>query len=96
MQYLKQKYKDMTNQDLIDIGFAIIPHFTIGDTVIYNLGRNRHLSVSSVGTPNEILFICATDYKDQKKITDLVCLHNYDYDKLLTIEKVQNIIKALT
>lgn len=86
----------MTNQDLIQIGFKEIPHFTIGNTVIYDLGRNRQLSASAVGTPNEMLFICEIDQNDEKEITDLVCLHNYDYDKELKIEKVKAIINAIS
>lgn len=82
----------MTNQDLIDIGFEKIPHFTVGNTVIYDLGRRRSLSASCVGTPNEMLWVCAIDKEDEKVITDLVCLHNYDYDGYLTIEKVKTLI----
>lgn len=85
----------MENKDLIDIGFQKIPHFTIGNTVIFQLGRNRHLSASNIGTPNEFLYICSSDSKDSNKITDLVCLHNYDYDGYLTIEKVVDLIKIL-
>lgn len=96
MQYLKQKCKDMTNQDLIDIGFVKNPYYTVANVINYDLGRNRYLSVGSIGTPNEVLFIYSTDRENKDKITDMVCLHNYDYDKKLTIEKVQNIIKALT
>ncbi len=86
----------MTNQNLIDLGFKEIPHFTVTNSVIYPLGRNRHLSAGSVGTPNEMLFISATDDKDERKITDLICLHNYDYDGFLTIEKVKSLISAIT
>lgn len=30
-----------------------------------------------------------------KVITDLVCLHNYDYDGYLTEEKVESLIKYI-
>lgn len=85
----------MTNNDLIEIGFKPIPHPTIGNAVVYDLGRNRQLLASSVGTPNETLFICHVDDEIPTKITDLVCLHNYDYDKSLTIEKVTSLINIL-
>jgi len=85
----------MTNDDLIKIGFTAIPHFTIGDSVIFDLGRHRQISGSCVGTPNEMLFICEIDHVIKTKITDLVCLHNYDYDGYLTIEKVQMIIDSI-
>ncbi len=79
----------LTNDDLIKLGFKPIPHFTIGNSVTYDLGRGRHLSAGNVGTPNEMVFICATDYKDKTNITDLVCLHNYDYDGYITEEKIK-------
>ncbi|MCK9417442.1 helix-turn-helix transcriptional regulator [Candidatus Dojkabacteria bacterium] len=86
----------MTNQDLINIGFKEIPHYTVGNSVFYDLGRNRQLSASSVGTPNEMLFICEIDPDNKNEITDLVCLHNYDYDKILTLKKVKTIISAIS
>lgn len=80
----------MNNGDLIQLGFKALPHFTIGNNVVFDLGRGRHLSAGNVGTPNEMLFICQSEGVE---ITDLICIHNYDYDGYLTIEKVENIIK---
>ena len=77
----------MTNDDLIAIGFKSIPNSTIMDPVVYPLGRHRHLAAGSVGTPNEILWICGTDDQNDKHVTDAICIHDYDYDGMLTIEK---------
>jgi len=85
----------MTNKDLIEIGFKKIPHFTIANSVIYPLGRHRLLSAGCVGTPNEMLWICETDNQNETKITDLVCIHNWDYDGTLTIEKVKTLINTI-
>jgi len=85
----------MNENDLINIGFKKIGHFTIPNSLIYDLGRNRHLSIGDVGTPNEMLWICETDIENEKKITDLVCLHNYDYDGYLTISKVDKLISII-
>jgi hypothetical protein len=85
----------MTNDDLIEIGFKKIPHFTIANSVIYPLGRHRHLSAGCVGTPNEMLWICETDDQNETKINDLVCIHNWDYDGVLTIEKVKMLINTI-
>jgi len=85
----------ITNQQLIDIGFKEIPHFTIGNNVTFDLGRNRDLSASSVGTPNEVLYICEIDEEDKRKINDLICIHNYDYDGYMTLSKVQGLIDLL-
>jgi len=93
-QNFKNK-KYMTNEDLIAIGFKKIPHFTVANSVIYPLGRHRHLSAGCVGTPNEMLWICETDDQNETNVTDLVCLHNWDYDKALTIEKVKTLIDVI-
>lgn len=85
----------MTNKDLIALGFEPMPHFTVGDAVTFDLGRRRYLSASCVGTANEMLFICEKD-KDFPNIVDgAICLYNFDYDGLLTVEKVSSLIKSL-
>lgn len=86
----------MTNADLIAIGFEPIPHFTVMNSVLYDLGRDRHLSAGAVGTPNETLYICETAGSEGKHITDLICIHNFDYDGELKLEKVQKLITLLT
>ena len=85
----------MTNEDLIAIGFRPMEHFTIANSVTFPLGRNRHLSAGCIGTPNEILWICEVSPDNDRKITDTICLHNWDYDKELKIEKVQGLINLL-
>ena len=82
--------------NLLDVGFQEIPHFTITNNLIYDLGRNRHLSFGSIETPNEMLFICEVDDKDSRKITDLVCLKNYDYDGYTSIDQIKTIITTIT
>ena len=85
----------MTNKDLIKIGFKKIPHFTVANSVTYDLGRHRYLCAGCVGTPNEMLWIYTTNALDQTKIVDIVCLHNWDYDKALTIKKVKTLISTI-
>ena len=86
----------MTNQDLIAIGFKEIPHFTVMNAVVYDLGRHRQLSAGCVGTPNEMVFISEIDADDDRKVTDSICLHNYDYDGYLTVDKIKSIINSIT
>ena len=69
----------INRDNLIEIGFKGLPHFTITDSLIYDLGRNRFLSIGSVATPNEMVFIYEVDSEDSRKITDLVCIKNYEY-----------------
>tara|TARA_R110000822_G_scaffold25937_17_gene78514 strand:+ start:1206 stop:1478 length:273 start_codon:yes stop_codon:yes gene_type:complete len=80
----------------IALGFEPIPHFTIGDVHTYNLGRDRQLSFSNIGTANEFLHITQLDKHNLKVITDIICIHNYDYDGLMTTTKLENIINALS
>jgi hypothetical protein len=85
----------ITTDDLLEMGFKPIPHFTIGNTYTYDLGRRRDLSMNCVGTPNEMLFICEIDEKNKLKITDIICLHNYDYDGYITKEKLKTLINCI-
>lgn len=81
---------------LLELGFKELPHSTITNSLIYDLGRNRHLSFGSIETPNEMLYICETDEVDSRKIIDLVCLRNYDYDGYTNIETIKSIITSIT
>ena len=85
----------MTKEDFIKLGFEPLPNFTVMDSLIYRLGRNRHLSVGSVGTPNEMLWICQSSKDNPNKIEDLICLHNYDYDGPITETKIKKLIESL-
>ncbi|MGK0174077.1 MAG: hypothetical protein ACI9AT_000440 [Ulvibacter sp.] len=78
------------------IGFEEIPHFTVMHAMTYDLGRRRFLSVGSIATPNEMVFIKEMDHDDPRKVTDMVCLHNFDYDGYLTEEKIESIIYGAT
>jgi len=92
---MKVTFNPLTEDDLIDLNFEKIKHFTITNSFIYKLGRNRHLSIGSVGTPNEMLYICESDPNDYRKIIDLVCLHNYDYDGYLSKSNLNNLIESI-
>ena len=86
----------MTNQELIAIGFKEVSTFTVMNSVYFDLGRGRQLLIGDLSTPNEMMYLCEVDDKDPRKITDLVCIHNYDYDGYLTLEKVKDLINILT
>lgn len=76
----------MTEECLLSMGFVK------GELSLkYHLSRKRFISVSCVGTPNEVVYLC---YKDSVDIVDdLVCVHNFDYDGKLTKQKVEHLIK---
>jgi hypothetical protein len=82
----------LTKEYLITLGFKEIPHFTIMNNLIYDLGRNRHLSIGSLGTCNEVMFICESNPDNYKEIIDLICLHNYDFNGFLTKEKLESLL----
>lgn len=79
----------MTKNELLEIGFKKIPHFTVGDSLIFNIGRARQLSISCVDTPNEMM--CISEMEDMH----IIVLHNWDYDGELKKEKVEGLIKLL-
>lgn len=78
----------LEKQQLIELGFHPLGHFTVGDVLMYELYRNINLSVTNLGTPNEMVFITSSN-KDITDITDVIALHNYDYDGYLTLERLK-------
>ena len=83
------KQSRMTRAEVISMGFEPIPHFTITDSLIYDLGRNRHLSIGDIGMPNEMVFICEVNNENKNRVDEIIGLHNYDYDGYLTKERLQ-------
>ena len=80
----------MKKETLLQKGFIGTPHIVLGEVFILNVSRNRHISIGSPGMPNEVVFLNQKDHN--KGITDLVCIHNFDYDGFLTEEKLDAII----
>ena len=74
---------------LLKLGFKEAPHLILTNNLIYDLGRNRQLSFSCVGTPNEMLFLYELNEEDDRKIDELICLRNYDYDGYTTVEEIE-------
>jgi hypothetical protein len=85
----------MSREELKELGFEEIPHFTVMNNLIYQIRRHRHFSIGCLGEPNEVMFICQKDRDTNDRIIDLVCVHNYDFDGLLTLEKVKALIKLI-
>lgn len=85
----------ITEQELLDLGFYKLPHFTISDPIIFDLPNSRSISIGNLGTPNEMVFLTQSDYDDYKNITDVITLHNYDYHGYITLDKIKDFIKLL-
>lgn len=82
--------KGLSDADLIEIGFQNLAHFTVGQQSKYPLSRRRYLSAMCIGTPNESIWL---GHKDKDgTVTDLVCIHNYDYDGFITAERLKALI----
>ena len=74
-------------------GFYQLPNFTIQNSWMYNLGRDRFLSIACVGTPNEIVFLTE---EQAPEVKSLIVLKNYDYDGKTYLHQIQNIIFDLS
>lgn len=86
----------LTEGWLVMLGFDKLPHLTITNSLIKSIGRNRYISIGDVGTPNLMVYLCEKEKEDSRKITDLICLHNWDYDGELYVHQLQNLYFALT
>lgn len=83
----------LTEDILLKCGFENTPHFTVTDSKTLDIGRRRLLSIGSVEDCNQMMFIQSIH---NDKITDLVCVHNYDYNGWLHLHQLQNIYFSLT
>lgn len=83
----------LTEEDCIQLGFEKHVPFSVLNRLIFSLGNDRTLLISNLGTPNEMLWIA--EVVDQIFITDIVCLHNYDYQGFLNKEKLTALINIL-
>lgn len=88
------KRAEMNRDAVIKRGFISTPHLVLKEVFALDVGRNRHISIGSLGTPNEVVFINQKDHNSG--ITDLVCIHNFDYDGYLTEQKLDAIIYIFT
>ena len=86
----------LIDDNFTEIGFKSYPHKILPSSLRYDLGRGRGFAIQNLGTPNEFLWIIDTNPEDPFEITDLICLHNYDYDGYLTLDKVKMLITGIT
>lgn len=86
----------LTEEWLVKFGFEPLPFANILNSYNKSIGRNRILSVTNCGTPNEMIWICELNATDSEKIDDLVCIRNYDYDKYTHVHQLQNLYFTLT
>lgn len=85
----------MNKEAVLSLGFKELPYYTILDSLVYELPRDRVLSLGCLGTPNETLSLCERS-KVGDHYTDLICIYNFDYDGYITKEALVEIIGWFT
>lgn len=81
----------MDRSEVLEMGFKELPHLTIANPLIYELGRRRVLSLGCLGSGNEVVYLCEKSEVGDH-YTDLVCIHNVDYDGPITKDALAEII----
>lgn len=81
----------MDKSELLAMGFQELPHWTVTESVVFDLGRSRLISVADIGRGNEMVFLCEKSKVDGN-YTDLICIHNRDYDGPLTKKAITELI----
>ena len=77
---------------LLMLGFEKNPNYAIGNPFNLSLGRNKMMVVSSVGTPNEMVFVREeNDLNGVADEPDIVVVRNYDYNGKTHLHHIQNI-----
>jgi len=74
-------------------GFYQLPHFTVQNSWIISIGRDRFITVACVGTPNEMVFLTEEVPPEVKAV---IVIRNYDYDGKTYLHDIQNIYKDFT
>jgi hypothetical protein len=83
----------ITEEILLKCGFKKNNIARINSIFNIDLGRNRILTVSDIGTPSGFIYISSIDVDI---ITDAVIIYNWDYDKTYYLHQLQNLYFALT
>ena len=83
----------LSEQQLLEIGFE-----KGLELLFIDLGKTRRIIISSLGTNAESMYIAQLKESELKdsKVTDIVCVHSHDYDGLLTIQKVKNLMTLIS
>jgi len=86
------KAKMLNEYALIERGFKSKPHLVLGKIFWLDVGRSREIQVTCIGTPNEMMSL--NQNEGARKISDVVVIHNYDYDGFLTEQKLDALISV--
>lgn len=79
-----------SREDFELLGFKNVPHFTIGNNMVLELSRGRFLTATCIGQGNESIWL---GHKNKcGEVTDLICIHNRDYDGFIKWERLQELV----
>jgi len=80
----------MNKSNLLKKGFKEVSHPVARTIFSLDVGCNRSITIGFFGTQSESVFL---DQKDEYSIiTDLVCLHNWEHNGILTEKKLELIL----
>lgn len=83
----------LSDQLLQECAFTQLPHFTVQNLWEKSIGRGRVISIASVGTPNEMVFITESE---PPQVKNVIVVRNYDYDGKTCLHHIQNIYQIFT
>ena len=83
----------LTEEILLKCAFQALPYFTVTNSHMISLGRERWLSIGDTENANQMVWL---QHIERRNVTDLVCVHNYDYDGRMALHQLQNLYYSLT
>lgn len=87
-------------EELIELGFIYNPSSIITHNLNYfiekKFGKIRTITLSDIGTPNEMIFFREGDARLNNQDDDLIVLHNFDYDGPITHTRIKSLMYGLT
>lgn len=81
----------MNKEDLLSIGFKEAAVTNFRNCFTYDLGRDRVLDISHVGTDYEVMFLCEKSQVGDH-YTDMICIHSSKAGDVLTLDKIKCLI----
>lgn len=88
--------KNMTDTDLIEIGFKKVTTPTVGNVLVFDLGKNYQIATFNVTNTSGSVFFEAVYPENPNKPLMLSCPHNFSFDGVLTVEKIKYYIERFT
>lgn len=82
----------ITESKLIEKGFNGKPHASLGTRFRLDVGRDREIEITGVGTTSEMMVLTENDW--HRDLMETVLIHVYTYDGFLTEKKLDALISV--